>query len=332
VNFFPHMATKYHKIATIKHKGQQAKFKIVSDSKGPDIREAIRSRFQLGSESQFILIDERDGTDVVADGTLETGNYDLVLPDEAGSCCPPGSLPATLPPADYKTQGKEENLDGTKVYVVKPDRKTGKAVIFFPDVFGWNGGRIRQLADEFALAGFLSIIPDVFGDDNWRTDRDSATLPTWVKQFPWDPLVSKHLAHMYAYLEQQGVSKIGVVGFCWGSYPVLKASATGKVQAGVSFHPSHPRISAAMGEDEKALLEAVKVPQLFLPAGNDGETVKEKGLADGIFKKSGVELVIKEFPESAHGWSIRGDLSSPTVARDVRQAVDLAKQFFQKHL
>ena len=68
----------------------------------------------------------------------------------------------------------------------------------------------------------------------------------------------------------------------------------------MSVHPSHTGISGAMGVDERAILEQVRreevskfapnrtvgpqvrCPQLFLPAGNDGETVKKGGLADRV--------------------------------------------------
>jgi hypothetical protein len=47
-------------------------------------------------------------------------------------------------------------------------------------------------------------------------------------------------------------------------------------------HPSHTLLSAALGVDEAAILREVRCPQLFMPAGNDGESVKAGGLADTI--------------------------------------------------
>lgn len=34
------------------------------------------------------------------------------------------------------------------------------------------------------------------------------------------------------------IKKTGAIGFCWGCYVVFKASGTGKIDAGVNFHPS----------------------------------------------------------------------------------------------
>lgn len=121
---------------------------------------------------------------------------------------------------------------------------------------------------------------------------------------------------------------------CYGSYIVLKASATGKIHAGVSYHPSHSKLSPVFGDEQAKIVEAVKCPQLYIVAGNDDASVKESGLDHKILsqKPFGSQCVFKEFPEMAHGWVSRGDISNPKVARDVRAAMDLASSFFKKHL
>jgi len=156
----------------------------------------------------------------------------------------------------------------------------------------------------------------------------------WIKNYSWEK-VEKDVDRVWNLLwEKLGVKKLGVVGFCWGSYGVLKLSSTGKVAAGISFHPSHSRLTGLYGDDESSLLKAVQCPQLFVPAGNDPESCKEGGLAQKIFneKSIGKECQFKEFPEMQHGWVPRGDLTDPKVARDVRAALDLGSKFFAKHL
>jgi len=249
------------------------------------------------------------------------------------SCCPPGSiapLPGALPPADYKLQGAEETYEGTKLYVAGKDHKHGKAVIVIPDIVGWSG-RIKQIVDEFALAGYLAVVPDFFGDDGWKGGLDFSGLPAWVKRHGWDT-VQPVLEHATSYVTKAGATKIGLLGFCWGNWVVLKGSATSKYAAGVSYHPSQTGVCKLTGEDETALVEAVKVPQLYCPCSNDPETVKKDGLTDKTFKKNGIEFVIHEFPEQQHGFVSRGDVSKPEVVRDVRIALDLGKEFFKKHL
>ena len=48
--------------------------------------------------------------------------------------------------------------------------------------------------------------------------------------------------HLVPYLEAGGVTSVGVVGTCFGSYIVMHTSASGArfMKGGVSLHPSHP--------------------------------------------------------------------------------------------
>jgi len=84
-----------------------------------------------------------------------------------------------------------------------------------------------------------------------------------------------------------------------------------------------------MGEEEKDILQNIKCPQLFMPAGNDPPTVKPGGLGCDVL---GDKLEIIEFPDMMHGWTTRGDMSDAKVNRDVKKAVQAAIDFFKKHV
>ena len=73
-----------------------------------------------------------------------------------------------------------------------------------------------------------------------------------------------------------------------------------------------------------------RCPQLLLPAGGDAETVKAGGLAQKVLGADKCEVV--EFPDMAHGWSVRGDCTKQDVERDVKKAFTLAVDFLSKHL
>jgi len=205
--------------------------------------------------------------------------------------------------------------------------------LFFSDIFGLESGRTKQIADELGLAGFVAVLPDVFGKDAWTPTSDWSKFGEWAKKADWD-VIQGIINKLLAYLEGLGVKSFGILGFCWGSWPVVKASGSGKFSAGVSLHPSHPRILPMFGEDEKTVIGKIQCPQLFLPAGNDGDTVKSKGLSDQVLstKDFGKDCVFQEFPDMNHGWSNRGDVSDPKVARDVRGAMDLVTAFLKKHV
>jgi len=191
-------------------------------------------------------------------------------------------------------------------------------------------GRTKQIADEYALKGFLAVVPDFFGANALS---DLSQVGGWIKQWTWDR-IGPQIDTIVHHLQAHGFTKLGSVGFCWGTWPVFVTSASGNFSAGVSFHPSHPRLCDALGFDESELTNAVKCPQLLAPAGNDGPSLKEGGLEHQILSKKpfGKDCIFREFPDMAHGWVNRGDLSDPKVARDVRAAIDLSVSFFRKHL
>jgi len=74
------------------------------------------------------------------------------------SCCPPNAdkyLAAT-----YDTTGEKVTLpSGLEVYRSGSASVHKKAVLIISDVWGWNSGRTRNIADMFAEAGYLAIVP-----------------------------------------------------------------------------------------------------------------------------------------------------------------------------
>ena len=74
------------------------------------------------------------------------------------SCCPPGSWP-DLNNSDYACKGVVETLDEAsdfKVYKTG-DSSSGKCVLWNYDIFGFDGGRTRQMADYVASHGQIKV-------------------------------------------------------------------------------------------------------------------------------------------------------------------------------
>lgn len=64
-----------------------------------------------------------------------------------------------------KATGFEATIAGFKTYVASPAQPTTKCVLLITDVFGYTLPNTRILADKYAAAGFLAIIPDFLGSD-----------------------------------------------------------------------------------------------------------------------------------------------------------------------
>ncbi|RYH12619.1 hypothetical protein EON65_37770 [archaeon] len=71
------------------------------------------------------------------------------------SCCPPNAWKFLAP--DYNVAGNLQNVEGVDFYAT--GSSTVQAILLLPDIFGWNGGRTRTIADFFADEGFYVTVP-----------------------------------------------------------------------------------------------------------------------------------------------------------------------------
>ena len=93
------------------------------------------------------------------------------------SCCPPNAEPYLAP--DYATVGEIVTLpSGLNIYSTgKVSDLSSRAVIILPDVFGWNSGRTRNIADLFASHGYLAVVPQLLAPGlDGGTDGDGMIL------------------------------------------------------------------------------------------------------------------------------------------------------------
>ena len=95
------------------------------------------------------------------------------------------------------------------------------------------------------------------------------------------------------------------------------------------MHPSHDKLITLVGGNETEVLSQIAAPQMFMTEAGVSDSLKPGGISDQIL---GDKLVIEEFPDMAHGWTVGGDLSDPTIARDVERAKTLALEFLNKYL
>lgn len=245
-------------------------------------------------------------------------------------CCPSDSLPALT--EDYAPCGQEIVLDGLKCYTVG-EAGCGKAVVVYYDIFGYNSGRTKSICDQIANSGYYVILPDIYHGDGWSPNQPKdAKLMEFVKKFPWDPSVKADTDKVLKHLDDQGVKSLGTLGFCAGAFTVFHLCQNEKLKCGASMHPS-VQLCGQFGETPDGLAEQLKCPQLMYPAGGDPEFYKKGGKVYEIIKsKFGDANDLKEFPDMAHGWVPRGDLSKPEVKRDVKLAMDGLMKFLAAHV
>lgn len=161
--------------------------------------------------------------------------------------------------------GAGERYDG---YLALPRAGKGPGIIIVQEIFGVNA-HIRSVAEQYALAGYVALAPDIF----WRSERrvelgyegaDRDKALALLKTVDVEKTVSD-LGGAAATLRAQPetAGKIGAVGFCFGGQLAYLMAARGTVDAAVAYYG---------GGIQNKLNEAanIRVPMMFHYAEHDG--------------------------------------------------------------
>ena len=254
---------------------------------------------------------------------------------------------------DYTPKGKTENVNGIDTYIVGAG---SRVVLMASDLFGMHSGLHKRICDDFAdrLPGTTVVLPDFFatvGGSPIPKDAGCcwwlqcilsvlctcfATAKSFFRKFSWDKSSKAVFEGTIEYLMTKGnVSDIGVIGFCWGSYVVVKASSDSKfsslMRAGVSCHSSAENVLKFCGDDQDHVLAAISCPQLILSSSNEPKSWQPDGHVIATVKAKFPVSEAHTYKQS-HGWVVRGDLQNKAVANDMRDALQKATDFFLREL
>jgi dienelactone hydrolase len=244
-----------------------------------------------------------------------------------GSCCTLGSLHEGQP------TGQDITIDGdTAAYLATPPAgkaHEGVGVLYLPDVLGiWQNSKL--MADSFAANGYLTIIPDLFNNDQLAVNRpDDFDIMGWITKGtggnnPHTPeYVDAAVLKGIKALQDRGVTKIGAVGYCFGGKYVVRHYKNG-IKVGYSAHPSFV-------SDEE--LAAITGPFSIAAAETDSIfTTELRHKSEGILAKTGQPWQINLFSGTEHGFSVRGDLSDPKQRFAKERAFAQSVEWFDQWL
>jgi len=236
--------------------------------------------------------------------------------NKAGGCCP-----TDIPPAmnNYQGVGKETSLEGhfATMYVTDP-ANVGKhaktAIIQVTDIFGMSPNA-NQFADHLAKGiNGIVIIPDLLNGDPWPIDNVPPTkegkFPAGVEPddgtgvlFTWimthnntrlDRTADFQALKEYIHKEYPAVTKIGIVGMCWGGkVAYFTAKQGGIVDAVAGVH------AAMIGKDD---VESVDVPMCLLNSKEEPESMTTEIKPIFEAKDFADKNLFKTFPTMHHGW------------------------------
>ena len=126
-------------------------------------------------------------------------------------------------------------------YVARPSGEAKAAVIVIPEIFGVNAG-IRQKCDKWAAQGYLAVAPDIF----WRfapgvelnPDVEAELQQAFGYFQQYDPTdgVYDIEAAIHWIRREQGVLKVGCVGYCLGGRLAYMAATRTDIDASVGYY------------------------------------------------------------------------------------------------
>ncbi|KAJ2646736.1 hypothetical protein IW137_001507 [Coemansia sp. RSA 1287] len=225
--------------------------------------------------------------------------------------------------AEYTPTGETVEHDGLKYYIVG-DKGASQGVVFCYDIFGLHP-HAYQVADKISLSGLRVIVPD-FLQGNPLTMAllsDPSVLQDFkTRRGAWGYNRDMFKASV-AVLHNEGTTKIGAAGFCWGAK--LAICALGEdcgIKSASLVHPSMMELKD---------FEQAQGPVLLLTSNDEPEMNEEFAVIKA--KPVGMLSYQERFPDRIHGFcAARGDFADPAVVKDVNRVVQLTVGFFKKTL
>lgn len=197
--------------------------------------------------------------------------------------------------------GKMKTFGGYECYVSGPET-SDKIVFFITDIFGHSFINNKLLADEFAKAGYLVVVPDLFENDPAPLNPPGgiqSLMSTWFPKHGFDvtrPICDKVLEAVKAELKP---NFIGAAGYCYGAKHAIQYAGEKAVDSVALAHPS------MITEDE---VKSVKVPICISAAEVDNVYTDELRVkSENILKDIGATYFFARTSGVSHGFAVRGD-------------------------
>ncbi|MCB2087769.1 MAG: dienelactone hydrolase family protein [Sphingomonadaceae bacterium] len=213
-------------------------------------------------------------------------------------------------------------------YLARPEGQPVAAIIVIPEIFGVNPG-IRAKCEDWASKGYLAIAPDIF----WRfapgvelnPDVEAELQEAFGYFGTYDPdLGVKDIEALIRWLKsEQGVAKVGLVGYCLGGRMAYMAATRTDIDASVGYYGV--MIDQMLGESHSiANPLMLHIPTADHFVGPDAQ----KAMHDGL--DSNPHCTLHDYEGLDHGFATtEGDRRNDEGANlaDGRTAA-----FFQQHL
>jgi carboxymethylenebutenolidase len=233
---------------------------------------------------------------------------------------------------------------GIPVYLTcKAGEEPRPAVILIHEVWGLND-HIKSIADRLCQEGFMVLAPDLLAHTKMEEvldpslqkiifdEEEKLKHQTEIRAM-WTPLRSPEFAHetinklrtCFDYLiNQKDISKIGVMGFCFGgTYSFNLAINQPELAAAVPFYGHFDH-----SEDE---LDLIDMPILAFYGEKDKNLMEHLPELEERMQKAGKDFTFKVYPNCGHAFF--NDTNELTYSKEAAEdAWKRALNFLTVHL
>lgn len=215
-------------------------------------------------------------------------------------------------------------------YLAIPTSSKKAGLILIQEIFGINE-TMRKIADSYAEAGYLTIVPDLFWRLEPNIELSDQNENHWQKAFElynkFDE--NKGIEDLIASLNtlkqhlENNTGKIGSIGYCLGGKLAYLMATRSEADCNVSYY--------GVGiENNLKESQNIKKPLLMHLAGNDEYVSNQAQTEISNHLKNDPLITIHSYPNVSHGFARIGGISyNPQAAEQANQRT---QAFLQKHL
>ena len=222
-------------------------------------------------------------------------------------------------------------LDGDGMipaYVVKPEGAPRGAIIVQQEIFGVDAG-IRKKAGSWAARGYLAVAPDTFWRQQPGVELDADTPEEFqqaidfMMKHDFDLGIRDIEAVIHWIRREQGVPKIGFVGYCMGGKIAYMVATRTDIDASVGYYGV--AIDQMLGEKHaiaRPLMLHVPTADGFVPP--EAQKAMHEGLDDHP------RVTIHDYAGLDHGFA--AEIGSRRDEAGAALADSRTEAFFAEHI
>lgn len=227
-----------------------------------------------------------------------------------------GQRTAAAPASGHVTTHGEwvtirRDADSIRAYVAYPERNTkAPAIIVIHEIYGLTEWE-PTVADRFAAAGYVAIVPDLLSSRFGATPTSPDSGRKLVAQLEPDR-VTADLDAVYTYansLPAVSAGDIGTIGFCWGGGQSFRyATDNPKLKAAVVCYGPAP---------DSADMASIEARVLGIYGEDDARINAQLPEVQRQMRRLGKRFVAETYPGTGHGFLKPGRTGSdgPQVER-----------------